>query len=413
MPEVARQLGVGAVVEGTVQAGRGRVRLRVQLVDARRDSTVWSQAYDRALRPDSLFALQDELARDIAGALSTELAPRPGGSPAAGRADDLEAFRLVAVGRDHLDRKTESGHRRAVEAFERATDRDPGYARAWAGLCDSLVSMHMYGHGDRHDLLPQAQRAAHRAISLDPQAADARTSLGILHVAYQDTAAAVAELEHAIRIQPGHATAHSWLTWVLLIVGRHERADDVAGRTVELDPRSAEAHAHQALSQLALGRPSDGLAAARRARECSPYTTAELYEGMCLQALGRHAQALAVLAPRAGAERGEPGVPWTACGPDAVAAVSMVELGELQAARRVLDDVRERRDHLGAVLVQLAMGDVDGARQQLDRVNEVGQWGGLVTRLVAPPVWARLGDDLARLRGVVRRSWGEVEVSER
>lgn len=414
--DIARELGVGAVVEGTVQSSGSRVRLRVQLVDARRDVQLWSHAYDGELAPDNLFQIQSELARDLAGALSTELSPRPPGD-ATPQTDDLEAYRLAAVGRQHLDRKTAEAHQRAIEAFEEAVRRDPDYVEAWTGLGDALVSMEAYGHGDPHELLPAAQRAVHHAIALEPLSASARASLGVLHIAYQDGPAAVGELEHAIRIQPGHAPAHNWLTWVTLLLGRTRQAVPTAGRALELDPLAAEAHAHMALAMLAEDRPEDALRAARRARERSPYTTADLYEGLCLHELGRHQEACGVLGPLSLRERGEPGVPWAHCGPDAVLAQSLVGLGEDAAAREVLADIRAAGDHMAAGLVHGALGELDEAADSLGRVERVGAWPALLVHHALRDLWGRLGGLHEAMIGVARRSWsaepGEAAVSVR
>lgn len=404
IPDIARELGVGAVVEGTVQSSGHRVRLRVQLVDARRDVQLWSHAYDGELTPDNLFGIQSELARDLAGALSTELAPQPAGD-ATTRTDDLAAYRLAAVGRQHLDRKTAEGHQRAIEAFEGAARRDPDYVEVWTGLGDALVSMEAYGHGDPHELLPAAQRAVHRAIALEPLSASARASLGVLHIAYQDGPAAVGELEHAIRIQPGHAPAHNWLTWVTLLLGRTEQALPTAGRALELDPLAAEAHAHMALAMLADGRPQEALRSARRAREHSPYTTADLYEGLCLHELGRHEEACGVLAPLSLRERGQPGAPWAGCGPDATLAQSLAALGEEATAREVLADIHGAGDHFAAGLVHGALGELEQAAASLDRVQRVGAWPALLVHHAHRELWGRMGGTYDTLQAVVRRSW--------
>lgn len=403
-PDIARELGVGAVVEGTVQSAGSRVRLRVQLVDARRDVQLWSHAYDGELTPDNLFRIQSELARDLAGALSTELAPQAAGDATA-QTDDLGAYRLAAVGRQHLDRKTAEGHQRAIEAFEEAARRDPDYVEAWTGLGDALVSMEAYGHGDPHELLPAAQRAVHRAIALEPLSASARASLAVLHIAYQDGPAAIGELEHAIRIQPGHAPAHNWLTWVTLLVGRTEQAVSTAGRALELDPLAAEAHAHMSLAMLADDRPQEALRAARRARERSPYTTADLYEGLCLHELARHEEACGVLAPLSLRERGELGAPWTGCGPDATLAQSLVALGEESAARAVLAEIQGSGDDFAAGLVHGALGELEQAAASFGRVQRVGAWAALLVHHAHRDLWRRLGAAYADLQDVVRRSW--------
>lgn len=401
--DVAGELGVDAIVDGMVQAVGGRVRLTVQLVDGHSGAQSWAERYDRELTAEHLFGLQAELATDVAAALSAELAPSPTTTPEP-RTDDLEAWRSVAAARHHFDQKTAAGLRRAVAGYEEAVALDPDYVEAWTGLGDALVSLEAYGHGDRGEVLPRAQRAVHRAISLAPLEAGARTSLGVLHTAHQDARAAMGELEHALRIEPGRADAQNWLTWVRLLVGRP--AIEMAERAVELDPRNAEAHAHLAVALVGVGRAVDAVSAALRARELSPYATAVVYEAAARQDLQQHDRIIGLLEPVAHSQGGV-GVPWAEPGPAAMLAISHAASGAPHRAREVAAALGtgDAAD-LAAGLVHVALGEPGPAAERFAAVRHLTAWSCLVVHQLHRELWSQAPEQHAAMVAVAHRSWG-------
>lgn len=409
IPMIARELGVGTILEGTVQSAGRRLRLTVQLIDATRDAHRWADNYDRELTTENLFAIQTELAHQIASSLSAELLPSGRVTASAGPpTESLEAYRLAAKARQQFDVKTEDAFLRATELYREAIELDPAYVDAWVGLADALASTEAYGHGDRHELLPRAERAVHRALALDPDSAAARTSLGVLRMTYQDGPASLRELDRAIELQPSYADAYTWHTWVSLLVGRKEQAFDSALRSVELDPLSVEPPAHLALAHAAMGDPEEGLDAVRRARALSPYTTASLYEGICLCELGRYEEARDVLEPLTVGATGELRVPWAGHGPDVTYALALSRLGEADAAGAVLDDIDPERFPFATGLVQLGMGEVDRAAESFGRVERLTAWPCLALHHYHADVWHGIADtdpyrDLVR---TAYRSWG-------
>lgn len=409
IPVIARELNAGTLIEGTLQSAGRRFRLSVQLVDGIRDTHRWVGTYDDELTTENLFAIQSDLAREIADALSAELAPeRHGAGEDRPPTGNLEAYRLVAIGRSQFDRKTEESLRGAVASYEEAVALDPTYVNAWSGLADALMSMDAYGHGDRHELVPRAEKAVHRALALDPDSAEARTSLGVLHVIYQDGPAALGEFRRAISTRPSYADAHSWSCWVSLLTGRAEQGLATAVRAAELDPRAAEAHSHLALAHAAIGRPEVGVTAARLARRLSPYTTADLYEGICLYELGRFDEARAVLEPLTVGRRGELGVPWAGHGPDATFALCLVELGEPDRAREVLRGIDPAGYPFAAGLIHLALGELSAAEHAFAAATRLTAWPCLALHHYHQEVWARIAGTDAHTRLVLtaRRSWG-------
>jgi DNA-binding SARP family transcriptional activator len=375
--EISRELDVGTIVQGAVQSAGSRVRLTIQVIDGPRNAYRWAQSYDDDLTTENLFGIQTSLARDIAESLSAELT-----HPGHGRGDgpataSLDAYRLVAAGRQQFDLKTREGFAGAIECYEEAVRLDPDYVNAWVGLADALVSMDLYGHGDRHDLLPRAEKAVHRALSLDTESAEARTSLGILHTGHQEGPSALHEFRRAIRLRPNYADAHNWHSWVSLLTGHVQAGLDSAHRAAELDPKSAEAHAHVALGLAGIGDPGGGVEAARTARRLAPYTTAAMYEAACLHDAGRHAEAVGILDELVG-DGDDLAVPWAGRGPCVLLVMSLAAMGEMDRAEQVAALVDPISFPFAAGVISLALGDEDAATKAVARVDRLTAWPSLV-----------------------------------
>jgi len=404
---IARELEVGTIVQGAVQSAGPRFRLTIQLVDGVRGAYRWAQSYDDELTTQNLFAIQADLARDIAASLSAELVGQSGDEDQPVPATtSLDAYRLVAAGRQQFDLKTAEGFIRAVECYDEAVRLDPDYGNAWTGLADALVSMEAYGHGLRHELLPRAEEAVHRALSLNPDSAEARTSLGVLHTGHQEGPAALMEFRRAMAARPNHADAHNWHSWVSLVTGDAQTGLDSARRAAELDPRSAEAHAHVALGLAATGDPTGALEAVQHARRLSRYTTAQFYEGLLLYELGRFEDARRVLEPLV-SEGDGPTVPWAPHGPHALLALTLVDLGETEAARDVAALVDPLASPFATGVIELALGNPDLAARAFERVDRLSAWPCLIVHHYHDRVWSRrqASEHHVRMTDVARRSW--------
>ena len=313
--QVAAELGVRAVVAGSLQMAGERFRLAVELLDSATGTHLWAESYEAELHSRNLFAVQRSLAQDIAGGLSTtlHLEDRPPATTAS-----LEAYRLAAEGRMQFGLKTEDGLARAVHLFRRAVAHDPDYCVSWLGLAEALAMTADYGYGDRPELLAEAETAVARCQSLRPDLAEAWVPRGLIAEGRWDAPTALAEYAEALRHIPGHADAHSWSAWVSLAVGEVDQALSHARRTVRLDPLSAEAVSNLALSLLAAGDPVGCLAEARRAAVLSPgYTTARYYEGLALFDQGRFSESVETLTPLGTTHAGGLTTPWAGQAPDA------------------------------------------------------------------------------------------------
>ena len=229
------------MLEGSVRKAGDRIRISAQLINVADGYQLWSERYERTLA--DIFAVQDELARAIAGALTrtvitgTPLPPATTGS--------LEAYTLSLRGRYFLNRRTAQDLHTAIGYFEQAVAKDPksvpaltGLAAAWA-----LRGFEEYGELEPQAAMPRARAAAERALELDPHAADAHLWLAVVDTLFDwDWEAAEARLRETLRLAPEHSVACVWLAMVLGLTGRHEESIAVARRAEELDPVSLVAH---------------------------------------------------------------------------------------------------------------------------------------------------------------------------
>src|SRR5437773_8085982 len=236
--EIANQLGVANLLEGSVQKTNDQVRVNVQLITAANDTHLWAETYDRKLT--DIFVVESDIATTIAktlqarltGAEKTAIAKRPTANP--------EAYELYLKGRFFWNKRTAADLRKAIDYFNQALDKDPNYALAYAGLTDAYLVLSQYGAASPADSFPQAIAAAKKAIELDDTLAEAHTSLACSLAYYDfDLEQSLKEFQRAIELNPNYATAHHWLSnGVLSALGQFERAIAEGKRAVELDPLS-------------------------------------------------------------------------------------------------------------------------------------------------------------------------------
>lgn len=406
IPEIAQALKVGTIVEGGVRQAEGRVRLNVQLIDARDERLRWAETYDRELTAENLFDIQTELADKITGSLQAALTPEEQQRVDQRPTENLDAYRLYVLGRKHLDERTEEDIRQAVDHLQRATEQDARYALAWAGLSDGLSLLEFYGFAPP-DAAPGPMEAAHRAVALAPNLGEARAALGIRHALRHEGPEALCELGQAVELAPSHAEAWIWLGWVQLCLGRPAKALEPAERAVALDPLAPAFHVYLAEIYLANGKLQHALREARRARELQPkYGLAYFMEGLVLYHQGRLVaaasslrQALSLVPPR--------GTP-THAEVRAVLALAHVVSGDDLRARELLDQIDGTGHPFSAGLVRAALGDTDAA---FDAFAHVHDWGSFETehvRYFFPQALGPLRDD-ARYENLIQRvnrAWG-------
>jgi serine/threonine-protein kinase len=241
--EIARQLGVGAVLEGTVRRAGARLRVSAQLTDAATGYQLWADRFDRDL--DDVFAIQEELARTIVAALKIELAVADDVGLVRRYTDNLVAYDSYLRGRHHLSHITADGLGSAITLFERAVGEDPLQAPAHAALASACIAYAFYGDGAWRPraLWERARRAATAALNIDPALADAVGALGTTTLACDwDFVGAEGALRHAAELKPGDPLLHNWHGWSLLLLGQSAPALLALQRARDLDPLSPFAH---------------------------------------------------------------------------------------------------------------------------------------------------------------------------
>jgi TolB-like protein/DNA-binding winged helix-turn-helix (wHTH) protein/Flp pilus assembly protein TadD len=239
LPEIARELNVDAVVEGTVLRSGDQVRITAQLIQAPADKHLWAESYEGNLR-DTL-ALQKEVARNIAEQIRIEVTPREQAALKSGKAIDPEAYEAYLKGRYFWNKRTADGLKKAVDYFNQAIAKDPNYAAAYSGLADTyaLLGDWQYAVMTPKEAMPRANAAAKKALELDDSLGEAHASLAFCLDSFDwDFEAADREFRRAIELNPGYATAHHWYSWHLALLGRNSEAIAEMTKAENLDPLS-------------------------------------------------------------------------------------------------------------------------------------------------------------------------------
>jgi adenylate cyclase len=237
LPQIARELNVDAVVEGTVLRSDDRVRISAQLIDARTDTHLWAESYDRHIR--DVLALQAEVAQAIAREIQAKLTPLEKAQFALVHRVDPQAYEAYLKGRYYWNRRSQEGFPKGVQYFQEAISKDPDFAAAHAGLSDCLSALSVFGFVAPEAESGEAKKLALRALELDPGLAEAHASVGWVKMWHDyDFSGAERAFERAIELNPRNATAHSWFGYFLGMMGRYEEAYTECQRALRLEPLS-------------------------------------------------------------------------------------------------------------------------------------------------------------------------------
>jgi len=308
LQDVAKQLGVKSILEGGVQRAGERVRINVQLINAGTDAHLWAETYDRELTAENIFAIQTELAAAIAGALKAALTPTEKARVAAVPTRNLQAWEAYQLGNQRLSRRTTTALEDSERYFRQAIVHDPKFALGWTGLANTLSLQVFYGSRPQDPGLHDAERAATRALELDPNLAEAWAVAGSIAESQLRLDRAEQMLQRAIELNPNYAPAHHWLSMNLANLGRREEALAAAERAVMLDPLSAIINNWLGAARANVGRFDDALVAHKRAIEIDP-TMAIVYTNVGdIQTYGFGRLAIAIPWYEAAADR-DPGDP--------------------------------------------------------------------------------------------------------
>jgi serine/threonine-protein kinase len=231
LPNIAQELGVDAIVEGSVVESGNRVRVTAQLIDARTDRHLWAENYERNL--NDILSLQDDVANAIATAIRGRIIPPR--SPQAPPVNP-EAYRLYLKGMYANDRHTEEGFQKAITFFQQAIDKDPSFASSYSALANCYLALGGFSLASTSEVLPKARAVAKQAIQLDDSLSDAHESLASVHVAEWNFGEAEKEFRRALDLNSNDAGAHQGYGGLLSYLGRFDEALPEVRKAIELDP---------------------------------------------------------------------------------------------------------------------------------------------------------------------------------
>lgn len=386
---VGALLGATAVLEGTVRAAGGRLRITAQLSDASTGRLLWSERYDREMR--DVFAIEDEIATTIVSTLRPTLVRDVEESVPRRYTDNVEAYSLYLKGRFHWNRRTTEAIATAIEHFERAIALDPDYALAYSGLSDSYALQLDYRGVPVQDGMTRAKREAQRALEIDDTLAEAHASLAWVTFIYDwEWDAAERSFRRAIDLKPGYATAHQWYAWLLAARGRMDDALVEERTALELDPISVSVRRGLGWLYWYARRPDAAVRHLQRAIRMDP-TATESYRILAYAHLHRGVQDSAALVAREA----------VALAPDsayALATQGYVEAlsGRPEVARELLSDLhtRARESYVSPVAfatLAIALGDIDDAFRWLEAAH--AERRGWLAYLKVEPVFDPLRGD--------------------
>jgi TolB-like protein/DNA-binding winged helix-turn-helix (wHTH) protein/Tfp pilus assembly protein PilF len=292
LPEIARDLSVDAVVEGSVSRAGNRVRVTAQLIDAHADRHLWAEEYDRDLR--DVLSLQSELAHVIAEQVHANISSEERLLMTQVGAVEPAAYESYLRGRSFWNQRTPAGLKQAIAHFEHAIDLDPGYAEAYSGLADAYTALGYTSYWAPRDSFPKAREFANKALQIDPSLPEARASLAYVKLYYDwDWEGAEAEFQKAIAVNPNYGTAHHWYSVLLTARGRHEEAFSEIHRAHDLDPLSVPINTDIGFELYYARRYEEAITQLRSVLQTSPkFPLAHLWLGRAYEQKGMYAEAI-------------------------------------------------------------------------------------------------------------------------
>ena len=363
--EIAKQLGVANVLEGSVQKAADQVRVNVQLINALTDAHLWGDIYDRKLT--DIFAVESDIAKTIADTLQAKLTGAEKQSIAARPTSDTTAYELYLKGRSLWGKRSGDNIPKAIGFYEQAIAHDPTYALAYAGLAEAYVILPFYTATAPQDALPKAKTAALKALELDDKLAEAHTALAfLLCIGDFDMAGSTSEFQRAIALNPNYATAHHWYgNGPLTALGRFDDAIVEGKRAIELDPLSPIINADLGQNLYCARRYDEAVAQLRKTLEIDPtFYYAHYNLGIALQLKGDMPAAIAEYT-KAEQLSDDLLVP-------VLLASAKAQSGDKDAAVRLLSELEELSQHryvrsYWRTLLYLSLGNRDEAIRWLEQ----------------------------------------------
>jgi TolB-like protein/DNA-binding winged helix-turn-helix (wHTH) protein/Tfp pilus assembly protein PilF len=370
LPQIARELNVDAVVEGTVLRSGDQVRITAQLIQAADDKHLWAESYEGNVR--ETLALQNKVAAAIAEQIRIKLNPQEQAALKNARVVNPEAYESYLKGRYFWNKRTTNGLKVALAYFNQAIEEDPKYAQAYSGLADTyaLLGDWQYGVMTPKEALPKAKAAAMKALALDDSLSEAHNSLAFCLEGFDwDFGSAEKEFQRAIELNPGYATARHWYSWHLSLLGRNTDAITEMRKAENLDPLSLIINADLAELLLIAHLPDESILQSRKTVEMDA-NFALAHNQLAQGLLEKHmfAEAIAEMQKAIQLSGGSP--TFTANLARAYAAS-----GQKVAAMKELNDLKKRSPseypHSSEIaMIYAALGDNDQAMAELDKSYE-------------------------------------------
>jgi serine/threonine protein kinase/tetratricopeptide (TPR) repeat protein len=365
---VGRELNVRAVLTGRIMQSGGSLRIGTELVDVATGSQLWGAQYDR--KPGDIFAVQDEISNEMSGKLRLKLTRAEKKRLTKHQTDDAEAYRLYLKGRHHWNRWTEDGFYKAIEYFQQAVEKDPGYALAYTGLADSYVLLGWNSYLPPKDAFPKGKMAAMQALRLDPDLGEAHTPLAaVLWLQDWQWPEAQVEFERSLALNPAHPTANHWYAEYLMIIGRHTEAIERMKKSQELDPLSLIISVAIGWAFYMARRYDEALEQLRRTVELDPnYPVTYWILGLLLRKMGRYELAIT---------EGEQGVTLSGGSPlmNAALAQTFATAGRKEKAIQILDHLRNltKQKYVASYFfagIHIGLGEDERAIEYLEKSYE-------------------------------------------
>jgi tetratricopeptide (TPR) repeat protein len=397
---VGRELGVAAVLTGRIVQRGDALSIRAELVDARDDTHLWGEEYNRRL--SDILAVQEEIARDISGKLRQRLTGEEKKRLTKRYTGNAEAYGLYLKGRYHWNKRTGEDIQKGIGYFQQAIEKDPTYALAYAGLADSYAVLSEYTGLPSSETFPKAKAAASKALEIDDTLAQAHATLASTHQSFDwDFSSADKEYRRAIELDPKYPTAHHWYSLTLSVLGRHEQAISEAERANELDPLSPIISSTRAFVFYNARQYDRAIEAARKTLELDKgLGWAHVVLGLALEQKKMYPEAIAEL---------EEAVRFSGRSIYAVAALghAYAVSGRREEAMRLIEELKGWTERgydppANISLVYAGLGQNDEAMRGLEKAYQARSAWLINLALKVDPRWDALRSD-ARFQDLLRR----------
>ncbi len=292
LPQIARELGVEGIVEGSVMRSGNRVRITAQLIDARQDRHLWANNYEREMT--DVLKLQSEVVQAIAGEIRAQVAPQERMRLNTIRNIDPEAYEAYLMGRFFYNKTTAPALVKSIEYFKKSIERDPQYAAAYAELANAYATLGAMGTLPNAEFTLKEREAALKALEIDDTLAEGHAALGLVKNNDWDWEGAAREYKQAIELNPNYALAYNYYSYILLILCRQEESLATIVRARELDPLNLFINSQMLFRLYYLGFYDKALAESQKILEIDPnYWMTHWMRGLSYGAKGMHEEAIA------------------------------------------------------------------------------------------------------------------------